>query len=39
MYLATPSHRQDVTQSQFLSEFNRFEFRVFHLLNQLPNQG
>ena len=28
----------NVTQGQFLAEFNRFEFRVF-LLNQLPYLG
>ena len=28
-YLPTPPLGQDMTQGQFLSEFNRFEFRVF----------
>ena len=26
MYLPTPPHEQDVTQGQFLKQFNRFEF-------------
>ena len=32
-YLPTPLRGQDMTQGQFLSEFNKFEFRVFLLLD------
>ena len=28
-----------MTQGKFLAKFNRFEFRVFFLLDQLPHQG
>ena len=38
-YLPTPPLGQDMTQGQFLAEFNRFEFRVFLLLDLLPHQG
>ena len=35
----TPLHKQDVTQGQFFKQrFNRFEFRVFFLLDWLPYQ-
>ena len=30
-YLPTPPLGQDMTQGQFLVEFNRFDFRVFLL--------
>ena len=33
LYLLTPPLGQDMTQGQFLAEFNRFEFRVFLLLD------
>ena len=38
IYLRTPLDAQDVIQGQFFFqvEFNRFEFRVFLLLDQLP---
>ena len=38
-YLPTPPLGHDLTQGQFLAEFNRFEFRVFLLLDYLPRQG
>ena len=34
-YLPTPTLGQDMTQGQFLAEFNRFEFRAFFLLDLL----
>ena len=34
-----PPHEQEVTQGQLLTEFNRFEFRSFFLLEWLPYQG
>ena len=40
IYLPTPPHEQDATQGQYLkAEFNRFEFRVFILLDWLPIHG
>ena len=36
--LLTPLDWQDVTQGQFQMKFSRFEFRVFILLDQLPNE-
>ena len=39
-HLPTPPLGQDMTQRQFFkAEFNRFEFRVFLLLDKLPYQG
>ena len=38
-YLPTPPLGQDMTQGQFLEEFNRFEFRGFLLLDYLLHQG
>ena len=35
----TPLHEQEVTQVQFFKQFNRFEFKVFFLLDQFPYQG
>ena len=32
-------HEQDVTQGQFLAEFNKYEFRVLLFLVQLPYHG
>ena len=40
LYLPTPPLGQDMTQGQFFkSVFNRFEFRVFLLLDWLLHQG
>ena len=40
MYLANNPLKQDLAESQsFQVEFNRFEFKVFFLLDWLPNQG
>ena len=40
MYVSTkPPHRQDGIQGQFLAEFNRFECKVFRLLDWLSNHG
>ena len=41
MYVFTnpTSQKQDVTQGQFLAEFNRFEFWVFLFLAWLPFQS
>ena len=36
--LPTPTHGYDVSQGQFLSEVNRFEFRVFLLLDWFPKK-
>ena len=36
IYLPLPPHEQDVTVGEFQVEFNRFEFRVFLLLDRLP---
>ena len=33
------SEEQDMTQGQFLAEFNRFKFKVFVLLDRLPYQS
>ena len=33
----TPLHEQDVTQGQFKAVFSRFDFRLFLLLDWLPN--
>ena len=37
-YLPTPLPGQDVAQGQFEAELNRFEFRVFLLLDYLPEE-
>ena len=34
----SPPHEQNAAQGQFLAQFNRFEFRVFHL-DRLPYLG
>ena len=39
MYLSTPPDGQDVTQVYFQAEFNRFEVKVFILLDWFPNQS
>ena len=37
IYILTSPHGQDMTQGQFFVVFNGFEFRVFFLLDRLPN--
>ena len=39
MYLPTSLHEQDEAKGQFLVKFNRSEFRLFFLLDWVPNQG
>ena len=37
-YLSNPPHEQDTIQGHFKAEFNRYEFRVFLLVDLLPYQ-